>query len=240
MKKTCIALGVAGLLLGVTALLLHWGVLRFNDPPKRAYPVRGVDVSHYQGEIDWPTLASQGIRFAYIKATEGSSHTDERFAENWRGASEARLRVGAYHFFSFDSPGAAQAERFLAALPATEGMLPPAVDVEPYGAYKRLRDIDVERVAAELSELLSAVEAGCGLRPVIYTTRTFHDGFLAESFPEHDLWLRSVYASPAPDARWTFWQYSDRTRLRGYSGEERFIDMNAFAGSEAEFDAYAR
>lgn len=239
-KRAMIALGVAAALLGSAALMLYWGAFQFNYPPEQAYPVRGVDVSHYQGEIDWPTLASQGIRFAWIKATEGSGHTDERFAENWRSASETSLRVGAYHFFSFDSPGAIQAEHFLSTLADSPGTLPPAVDVEPYGAHRSKRDMDFEEIAAELRAFLNAVETGCGMRPVLYTTQALYDAFLADSFPDCDFWLRGVYGAPPAGARWTFWQYSDRARLRGYSGEEKFIDMNAFCGSEAAFEGYGR
>src|SRR5438128_688135 len=85
------------------------------DPMK--YPVWGIDVSHYQGRIDWKTVASaEHIRFAYIKATEGASSVDKQFSGNWRKARAAGLQVGAYHYFSFCSPGQKQAEHFLSIL----------------------------------------------------------------------------------------------------------------------------
>lgn len=76
-----------------------------------------MDVSSWQGEIDWPTLAGQGLSFAFIKATEGSGFTDPRFSYNWEQARKTALRVGAYHFFSYDSPGETQADNFIAAVP---------------------------------------------------------------------------------------------------------------------------
>ncbi|MCW5953083.1 MAG: lysozyme, partial [Propionibacteriaceae bacterium] len=88
--------------------LIWTGVVHPNNPSREQYPVWGVDVSRYQGEIDWPVLAAQGIEFAFIKATEGSSYVDPRFAANLEGASAAGLRAGAYHFFSFESAGATQ------------------------------------------------------------------------------------------------------------------------------------
>ena len=88
----------------VLVLLLWNGVLRL-DPSAERYPVRGVDVSSYQGEIDWPALSQQGLDFAFIKATEGSSDVDARFARNWEQAQKTDQRIGAYHFFSFDSAG---------------------------------------------------------------------------------------------------------------------------------------
>ena len=115
-----------------------WGAYRFYRPNCAAaaqYAVQGVDVSEYQGEIDWPALARQGISFAFVKATEGSGYTDPFFAQNLSGAQAAGLYAGAYHFFSYDSPGQTQAENFIAAVPQTPGALPPVVDVEYYGSY---------------------------------------------------------------------------------------------------------
>ena len=97
----------------VLAFLVWNGYLLLNNPSRERYPVRGVDVSKYQGEIDWPVLAEQEISFAFIKATEGSSHVDARFAYNYEEARKTGLRVGAYHFFSFDSGGDTQAENFI-------------------------------------------------------------------------------------------------------------------------------
>ena len=108
---------------------LFGGIPRLNAPSAKQYPVRGVDVSVYQGRIDWDTLAEQGISFAFIKATEGSGSEDPNFQRNWGQARQSGLRVGAYHFFSFDSGGDTQAENFIRAVEPVEGMLPPVVDV---------------------------------------------------------------------------------------------------------------
>ena len=134
--------------------LFYTGVLHINNPSKKKYPIRGDDVYHYQGEVD------------------------EQFDKNWSDAQCVDLRIGAYHFFSLDSPGTDQAENFCSTVTPVEKMLPPVVDVEPYGNYKD------------------------------------------------------------PTVKWTFWQYSNRHVLSGYSGNERYIDMNVFCGSEEEFDKY--
>ena len=86
---------LAGILLLGAALTVHLfrnGVLWFNMPSKRTYPVRGVDASHYQGQMDWQTIASQGITFAFLKATEGSGTVDDCFAENWENARRTFCR----------------------------------------------------------------------------------------------------------------------------------------------------
>ena len=98
-------LAVLFLCAAVVAALFYTGVLKFNNPSRNTYPVRGVDVSSYQGTIDWEVLSSQNIQFAFIKATEGSGFVDPCFVDNLAGASETSLYIGAYHFFSFESSG---------------------------------------------------------------------------------------------------------------------------------------
>src|SRR5690349_2704594 len=75
--------------------------IRFYEPDRTLYPVRGIDVSHHQNEIDWRKVAHDDVSFAFIKATEGGDHRDTRFATNWKEAQAAGLKVGAYHFFTF-------------------------------------------------------------------------------------------------------------------------------------------
>src|SRR5690349_18650218 len=134
-RTVLIPLAAAAVVLTLLAVLVARGALWPNRPLAARYDVRGVDVSAYQGRIDWPTLAAQDVDFAYIKATEGSGFVDERFEDNLRGAREAGLLVGAYHFFSFESPGRSQAERIFATVPADGDLLPVAVDVEHYGDF---------------------------------------------------------------------------------------------------------
>lgn len=179
-RRLAIVLVIAVACMLAAGALFAGKVIRLNVAAAGRYPVWGVDVSAYQGDIDWPVLAAQGPDFAFIKATEGSGYTDPRFAANWQAAGEAGLMWGAYHFFSFESPGTTQAENFLAALPRGEAMLPPVVDVELYGDYQR------------------SPPKAAGLRAEL-------DTLLA--------------------------------RLEGYSGEERYIDLNVFAGSREELAA---
>lgn len=203
------------------------------------HEVRGVDVSSYQGEIDWAVLAAQDIDFAYIKATEGSGHVDPCFSSNWAGASAAGLRAGAYHFLSFDSPGETQAANFIAAVTPSEGMLPPAVDLEFYGDYIR-RPPSAELVRSILEPVLERLRAEYGVCPVVYATERSYALYLADGGYDCDLWIRSVRRAPALSGGvdWAFWQYTSRAVLPGYSGEERFIDLNVFRGTAGEFQSY--
>lgn len=235
--------GLVGIVLGAAVFGgLAWaGVVHANNPSPERYPVRGVDVSRYQGVIDWPVLADQGIEFAFVKATEGSSFVDERFAANLAGAETAGLRTGAYHFFSFESAGATQAENVIRTVPVRRGGLPVVVDVEFYGDFWT-RPRPASDVRRELGELVDRLAEHYGRAPILYATPESYRRYLAGEFADNDIWIRDTWREPAlTDGRdWTFWQYSDRHRLAGYLGEERFIDLNVFAGDRTAWDAYCR
>ena len=246
MKKKRVILLLSGflaillLITAFTVFLLFWnGILQFNNPSKEQYPVRGVDVSAYQGIIDWELLSEQDISFAFIKATEGSSFVDERFFYNYAEAQKTNLRVGAYHFFSYDSTGEAQAAHFIRTVAKTEDMLPPVIDVEFYGD-KEAKPPEREQTIAQLGVMVEKLKTHYGVTPILYATEKSYQLYLAGAFPDCDIWIRSVLTSPrlSDNRNWTFWQFSNRARLYGYSGEETFIDLNAFHGSEQEFARY--
>ena len=237
MKRILMLLGaVLALALAVVGLMVYTGTWQLNHPTQ---PVHGVDVSHYQGDIDWPKLAAQDLDFAFVKATEGSTHLDETFAANWAGARAAGLRVGAYHFFSYDSDGADQARHFIGTVPVEADALPPVIDVEFYGDYFQ-EPKAAEDVVPQLSAMVEALRAHYGVSPVLYVTGESYELYVEGRFEDCDLWIRSVFSAPKlPDGRdWTFWQYSDRQKLEGYTGAESFIDMDVYRGTESEFAAY--
>ncbi len=226
---------------GLAVLLLYHGILQFQYPSRVIYPVRGVDVSAYQGEIDWTVLSNEGIRFAFIKATEGSSFIDKRFSYNWEQAHTTNLRAGAYHFFSFDSTGEAQAQHYINTVPKMEGMLPPVVDLELYGRYRSAPPAK-EETLERLDALLVTLHKHYGFRPIIYATHETYDLYLKDAADPYDIWIRNVIFYPYLSDRrdWTFWQYSNRGKLDGYKGVETFIDLNVFYGTAEEFAAYGR
>lgn len=243
-KKILLLLAVlaVGALAAVVLNSLVWrGIVLLNNPSKQTYPVRGVDVSHYQGEIDWEILSSQNVDFAFIKATEGSTFTDGCFPYNFSRARACDIAVGAYHFFSFDSPGESQADHFIRTVIPFAGMLPPVIDLEFYGAHAG-NPPDSTAVRAELDAMLSALEAHYGLKPILYATEESYECYLVGAYEEYDIWIRNVIAKPhlSDNRAWTFWQYTNRGRLDGYDGEEQFIDINVFCGTDEEFSRYPR
>lgn len=97
--KLMIVVVIAGIILYIFAVLWYNGIIWLNTPSKKDYPVRGVDVSSYQGEINWRELESQNISFAFIKATEGSGFVDEYFIENYKNSSNTGIRIRSISFF---------------------------------------------------------------------------------------------------------------------------------------------
>lgn len=200
---------------------------------KERYPVMGVDVSHYQGEISWQSLEDQGVSFAFIKATEGSSYVDEFSAQNLENAAETDIKISAYHFFSFDSSGETQAENYISAVSPEEINMPPVVDVEYYGD-KQCNKPSPEETEFILRPLLERLEDHYGVKPIIYTTFPVYMRYISDAFAEYPLWIRNINCEPE-FLDWEFWQYSDKGELYGFCGEEKYIDLNVYNGSMEEF-----
>jgi lysozyme len=219
--------------LGLAALYLS-GRWSFNHPDRRRYPVRGVDVSHHQGAIDWAAVSKDDVAFAYVKASEGGDFRDDRFQEHWRGASGAGVAVGAYHFFTFCRDGATQAANFLGALSRVEGpMLPPAIDLEFRGNCKtRPSEPELKR---ELGDFAARLQSKLGVAPLYYATPEFlrvYPGAMPEGAA---LWARSILRPPNRKRSWVFWQYADRERVAGIKSP---VDVNVFTGSAEEWRVF--
>ena len=220
----------------VIALGLVVAVVNWQRPGVGHYPVRGIDVSHHQGEIDWDAVASGEVRFAFIKASEGRDHRDTRFARNWSHAERVGLARGAYHFFTFCSPGGAQAEHFLEVVAPTPGTLPPVVDVEFAGNCKSWTSID--DVRAQLRGFLMRIEAAWGRRPLLYLTSESERRIIDGHFDDYPIWIRNVFWRPSSGKPgWLFWQFSDDSEVPGI---ETPVDMNVYRGAPDELAALVR
>ncbi len=228
-RIACILTG--GILTGIAGIASCYYSSAMVNSEK--YPVFGVDVSNYQGDIDWDILEEQGVRFAFIKATEGSGHVDESIRQNLERASETDIKLSAYHFFSFDSAGETQAANFISVVPADEIDMPPVVDIEYY-ADKRKNKPSKEAAENILRPLLSELEEYYGVKPIIYTTLPVYHRYVKENFSDYPLWIRSVNFEPDL-IDWKFWQYCDSGELEGYNGDEKCIDFNVYNGTEEEF-----
>ena len=196
------------------------------------YPIHGVDVSRYQGVIDWAQLRTEGVSFAWIKSTEGGDHIDPEFETNWHAARQAGMRRGAYHFYYFCRTPEEQARWFIRNVPREAGSLPPVLDMEWNHASRNCkRRPSGAEVRAEASRFLELIQAHYGRRPLIYTTVDFYRETGIGQLQGVDFWLRSVAGHPEdiyPGAHWVIWQYTGTGSVPGVKGN---IDLNVFAGS---------
>ena len=222
-------------------------VLAVTGSPAQAATTPGIDVSRYQGSINWTSVRSAGIQFAYIKATEGVSFKDSRFGANYVGAYNAGVIRGAYHFALPDrSSGAVQAN-FLAsnggAWSADSRTLPAALDIEynPYGAscYGKTQ----AAMRTWINDFLNTYRARTGRFAVIYTTTNWWvscTGNWSGPWANHPLWVARWSSTPgtlpAGAPFYTFWQYTAGGSVAGISGA---VDRDYFNGDRSRLLALA-
>ncbi|GMK41317.1 glycoside hydrolase family 25 [Paenibacillus sp. CCS19] len=225
--KTLIILPV----LLVLGLLEYRGVIWHNSLFASRYEVKGIDVSHFQGMIDWNRVgADSKWQFAYMKATEGMDMTDDQFAANWEGAGRADLKRGAYHFFTTQSTGLDQANHYIDVVPKDRSSLPPVIDIEI------ALDKDADVIREQLSVLCARLETFYNKRPILYVTYDTFNTYIAGHFEDYEIWIMDIFKFPTlkGDREWTFWQYNHRARIIGIQG---FVDTNVFHGSQEDFAA---
>lgn len=218
----------------VAFLLLSYdlGYWRFNYPGHSQYPVRGIDISHHQGTIEWDKIKKQRVHFVYMKATEGGDYKDPEFDRNWKEAASAGLVRGAYHFFSFCKSGDEQARNFLAAVPVDINALPPVIDLEFGGNCKNRPEKDV--IVRELLHFMGRVKGTHGMTLIIYATHSSYNEYLKDLSDKNIIWIRDIFKTPRlPNGRkWTLWQYANNGRVDGITGR---VDLNVFNGSYDDF-----
>jgi lysozyme len=199
--------------------------------PTSASPTQtqGLDVSHFQGTVDWPQVAQAGYAFAFIKATDGITYVDPMFATNWAGAKAAGLLRGAYHFFEADDDPQQQAANYLKNVSLESGDLPPVLDVE---ASSTSSEVPTATIIDSIQAWLYAVAQATGRTPILYTNRTYWDSLGTEQFSGYPLWLAEYgVASPTLPQGWTswaFWQFSQSGEISGIAAS---VDLNLFQGS---------
>lgn len=208
----------------------HAGVAEAHD-----YPNHGIDVSKWQGHIDWAQVKNAGTKFAFLKATEGGDHLDEKFHFNWDAAGAAGVPRGAYHFVYWCRPAHEQAMWFKSHIPSRAQSdaltLPPVLDVEWNGHSKTCpRKVPREVALEKMRVMLRELEEHTGQKPIIYTDITFHNEVLIGEFNDYPFWLRSVAAKPeerySGNRRWAYWQYTATGRVPGVRGN---VDRNVSA-----------
>lgn len=188
-------------------------------PP--SFKSHGIDISRYQGEIDWPVFFDQAntkISFVYCKATEGVSHIDTKYTSNRNKLREENKAFGVYHFFRPKLNAESQAKHFLINYTPRGNELPPVLDVETESVS------DTELIKG-MKVWLEHVEEKTGKRPVIYTSYHFYSTKFKNHFKNYEFWIAnySRRSDRMTDDRIIHWQYSDRGGIPGIEGP---VDLN--------------
>ena len=196
------------------------------------YEVHGIDISHYQGIIDWGKLlhnkeAKFPIHFIFMKATEGGDYGDETFVENFSQARKYGFIRGAYHYFLPKTDAHKQADFFISTVHLSKGDLPPVLDVETTG--KR----SPQELKSAVKTWLDRVEAHYGVKPILYTSYKFKKRYLNDSiFNAYPYWIAHYYVDSVEyRGEWKFWQHTDVGTLPGIREK---VDLNIFNGSLEE------
>ena len=212
--------------------------------------VPGLDVSHYQGGINWASVYAAGYRFVFVKASGGDEDpptiVDPNFETNMIGARNAGLLAGAYHFaYPYYNEADSEARHFLnvAGDYITEGYLRPALDVETGGGT--LTD---QELSSWIETWMTTVETATGVEPLLYVNSNYANYYLESWVNKYDLWIAhwrcSTSISPNTgiwNGEWAFWQYYGPSYcgdnyVPGISGN---VDLDVFNGTRTELDAFA-
>ena len=206
----------------------------FNIRIPDLYSIHGIDVSSYQGYINWKKVKgmkedSVHVSFAFIKATEGVFLVDPYFQRNWRECPKAGIPCGAYHFFRPKFNGKWQARFFLQAVKAQKGTLPMVVDIE------RLDGMKPAKMRQDLKDFLDEVTLKTQRKPIIYTGLQFYKDNLAGYFNDYTLWISSFdhpELAISTKINWQFWQHSEKARVNGIGW---IVDFDVFRGDSTAF-----
>lgn len=195
----------------------------------------GIDVSRFQGDINWQLVAGSGVKYAYIQISRSLTDIDLKFAYNWQHAKANGILRGAYQRFHPAQDVIGQAKLFLDKLgPFQIGDLPPMLDVEDADG------LNATQIAAAVKQWMDYVEPRVGVKPLIYTGYYFwRDSVGSADFSQHPLWIANYSATcplvPDKWTRWAFHQYSSTAMIPGITANT--VDVNKFNGTLADLKA---
>lgn len=195
------------------------------------WKVYGIDVSHYNGNIDWDDVETifgeHEIHFAFIRATAGKNKVDNKFQRNWTAKKHERIKIGAYHYYRPDENSIEQADNFINTVKLSPGNLPPVLDIEA-----KPKKQSMVALKQGLKKWLNKVESHYGVKPIIYSGSSYFTAFLKKEFGEYPLWIANYNRTKKPVSDdWLFWQYSSRGIVKG--ADDR-LDINVFNGNKED------
>ena len=195
------------------------------SPSKKAYPVRGIDMSHYNRIVNFDTLASK-VDFMFFRASHGLRR-DTAFSGFYRKAVKAGVPVGVYHYFRFDVDGEAQAHNFIKAIKGKKFEFPVVIDVEQHGNSTKVKP---KTIIARLKAMVNVMEQN-GYKVMFYTNKHGYKNYIEKNFQKYPLWICS-FTDPPINANWVFWQFSHSGKIKGARGK---VDLDTYNGSRKQF-----
>lgn len=185
----------------------------------------GLDVSEYQGAIDWEavdSLEGRPIRFVFVRATCGRDRKDAQFEANWKGAK--KFIRGVYHYYRPDENSLEQARKFIATVALQPSDLPPVLDIEQVPENQSM-----EQLKVGLQKWLDAVEKHYQRKPIIYSGQRYYEDFLKKEFSAYTFWVANYnFFAETLQPEWLFWQFSEKGRVEGIPEK---VDVNLYNGT---------
>ncbi|MGA2450866.1 MAG: GH25 family lysozyme [Polyangiaceae bacterium] len=194
--------------------------------------VHGIDVSDYQGSIDWTRAASAGVGFAFGRVSDGTDVIDGEFAHNWRAMQRAGVLRGAYQFFRAAEDATAQATLMVEILDGAGGLestdLGVAIDIETADGQA------AETVTSQVGSWIAVIERLTGRTPIVYTNAAT-SAVLGTTFASYPLWVAN-WGVPCPTMPegWTAWRYWQTSNAGSVPGIQAPVDLDEFDGTLQE------
>ncbi|MBY5951159.1 hypothetical protein KUV23_09265 [Algoriphagus marincola] len=195
--------------------------------------ILGVDISQYQGKIDFNKLSLQlqdrPVQFLVFRATMGHNGVDRRFFENWEASKNLPVAQGAYHYYRPNENSTRQAENYIKTVELKSGNLIPILDIEKHSTIQ-----SKDRLREGIKNWLNLVEAHFGVKPMIYTgDRFFWEVLHNQGFDQYPIWVANYNHILEPETKnWVIWQFSEKGSIEGI-GER--IDLNILRGGRFQF-----
>ncbi len=200
------------------------------------YEIHGIDVSKYQANIDWNSVAEMRDRnakvsFVFMKATQGTYLVDKQYKRNWKSSKKAGVIRGVYHYFDMRNNATKQADFFVKNVQLENGDLAPVLDIE------ETKGFSTAQIQEKCKIWLNLIENHYKIKPIIYTNVAFYDDYLGDDFDEYPLWVAHYKQPLRPriNRKWHFWQHNDNGTVNGILHP---TDFNIFYGNVDELSEF--
>jgi lysozyme len=195
--------------------------------------VAGIDVSQYQGKIDWDEIKfinkKYPIGFVFIRASVGNDCNDSSFKCNWKEAKKHKIIRGAYHYYRPNENSVEQAERFIQLVKLEKGDLPPVLDIEKLPVEQSIDSLKIG-----LKRFLKKIDEHYKIKPIIYTSQKYYEDFLEEEFEDYTFWIANYnFIDEKINDDFLFWQFTEKGKVNGIKYN---VDLNIYNGTPKMLD----